>query len=1053
MATTPSDNDDLTPRNRPLGSYYPVFLIALVGVLASSICFGVMRNWEREQTQANTERRAGSLASFLQMTDTQAFTRRNLDATQSIRQMWHLTGDFTDDQFKQFAKFTEQGDLAKVSMEWITRDRGIDGKESFIVRHVEPTAARDLYGGIDLARDTCQVRAFGWATRTGLAAVTGHIPYENTPGAEVTFRMILPAYSPGEPPATPEERDARLRGFSSVLIRIPMEGLTSQFYRATGGLDIVLYEKARGKDSSATLSDPMAGVIPVKPGEITAGFVWDRVLDLAQRRWVLVSHPQEVFLEASRSRRPWIAFGGGLLITICLIIYLIRSVGRASRIETLVAERTAELSRANTQLESQMDERRRAEAALQKYYSSEMLITTISTNFINLAPDEIDGAIGEALRMIGEFDECDRSFIFLFSEDGQRLEFAHEWVAGDTESIRQQYRLLPTAGFDWWMGKLRRSEAIHLPNLGHLPEEAVAERMILSSAPMKSLVAVPMSYGGGLLGFLGFAMLREERSWPEENVRLLRIVGEIFANAMERKRSEEALRGSEEKYRSLLENIADGFYEVDLAGNYLFVNLAMARFLGKPAAELVGENYRETLDESNARHLFTVFHRVFSTGKEENFFTWRLIARDGSERMLEGSVTLVRDRDGAPTGFRGVARDVTERHHAHEEKAKLEERLQQSQKMEAVGRLAGGVAHDFNNLLAGILGYASMLKAEPSAGDRVLKAADVIEKAAERAAQLTRQLLGFARKGKHQNVPVNVHDTVQDVVTLLSRTIDKNIRITQSLKARTPFVLGDPGQIEQVILNLALNARDAMPDGGDLVFETGAVEISHAEAEALQDISAGRYMCMSVSDTGQGIPEEVRARIFEPFFTTKAQGKGTGMGLAMVYGIVNNHGGTIKVKTELGKGTKFTIYFPPGLAPQQIGSAFNGAAPTAPTAGKGRILIVDDEEVVREMASDMLTSMGYEVVTVRDGQEAVDYYQDHADKIDLALIDMVMPRLGGRDCFRALKGINPNVRAVLTTGYGRDGAAQEILNEGMRGFAHKPYGLRDLSEVIAEALR
>ena len=261
--------------------------------------------------------------------------------------------------------------------------------------------------------------------------------------------------------------------------------------------------------------------------------------------------------------------------------------------------------------------------------------------------------------------------------------------------------------------------------------------------------------------------------------------------------------------------------------------------------------------------------------------------------------------------------------------------------------------------------------------------------------------------------------------------------------------MGDPDQLQQVLLNLAVNARDAMPDGGDLIFETDNVEISGNGNNQSENAKRGRYIRITVADTGCGIASEIQDRVFDPFFTAKKQGEGTGMGLAMVYGIVQNHEGSIDLDSEEGRGTRLKVYLP-----LTVGSPAIAAAPEKiePIRGNGRILVVDDEEVVRRLIDDLLTDLGYEVVTVDDGVEAVEYYKKFSKEIDLAIIDMIMPRMGGHECFRAFKEIDPKVRAILITGYSRDGAAQEILDEGMLGFAQKPFQGGQLSEVVASAL-
>jgi CheY-like chemotaxis protein len=294
-----------------------------------------------------------------------------------------------------------------------------------------------------------------------------------------------------------------------------------------------------------------------------------------------------------------------------------------------------------------------------------------------------------------------------------------------------------------------------------------------------------------------------------------------------------------------------------------------------------------------------------------------------------------------------------------------------------------------------------------------------------------------------------MHATIRDVITLLSRTIDKRIVFQENFNTPRSRIVGDPSQLHQVILNLALNARDAMPDGGVITCST-RVASAEASDRRFTGISAHEYLVVSIADTGCGIAKDILGRIFEPFFTTKGPGKGTGMGLAMVYGIVHNHGGYLEVESEVGCGTTFHLYLP--LA---NGHATPVAAPPAsvPEPGRGRILVVDDEPLVRDVAGNMLVHLGYQILKAGDGEEAVEYYRAYQHEIVLVMIDMIMPRMNGRDCFRKLKQINPDVKAVLCTGYDRNLGVQEILDEGMHGFVQKPYDLAQLSNVVSQALQ
>ena len=512
----------------------------------------------------------------------------------------------------------------------------------------------------------------------------------------------------------------------------------------------------------------------------------------------------------------------------------------------------------------------------------------------------------------------------------------------------------------------------------------------------------------------------------------------------------EVLRNSEARKDAVLRTALDAVITMSHDGKITEFNPAAETMfgydrhevVGRPLAELIiPERFREAHAKGLARLVASGESKVMGRRIEIN-----ALRRDGSEFPVEIAITRI-PLVGAPT-FTGYIRDLTERRQAEEKLRESEERLRQSHKMEAIGTLAGGVAHDFNNILTAILGYAVLLKRGLDSRETAERAADVIEKAAQRGAALTRQLLGFARKGKNQTVPVDLAATIREVLELLSRTLDKNIRITQSEGSNRVFVSGDPAQLQQVILNLAVNARDAMPDGGELTFAVDAIRLEDEASCGIPGTKPGDHVRLSIKDTGCGIPEEVMARIFEPFFTTKERGKGTGMGLAMVYGIIENHGGGIRVDSRVGQGTTFEIYLPRGAeAPVEV-----GVAPEPGTRGTGRILVVDDEEAVREVTADLLKDLGYDVTTAVDGVEAVEYYTRHADEIDLVLVDLVMPKMGGRECFRALKALNPGVRAVLCTGYGFNIAAQELLDEGILDFISKPFEPGRLSSVVSRSL-
>ncbi len=373
-----------------------------------------------------------------------------------------------------------------------------------------------------------------------------------------------------------------------------------------------------------------------------------------------------------------------------------------------------------------------------------------------------------------------------------------------------------------------------------------------------------------------------------------------------------------------------------------------------------------------------------------------------------------------------------------------QQQLLQMAKMEAIGTLAGGVAHDFNNLLTPILALASEIRHVTAPEDEAHEAAELITQSARKAAQLNRQLLGFARKGKLQALPVDLRKLVEEVAGLLERTLERKVEIALGLSAMKAHVVGDPVQLQQIVLNLAVNARDAMPHGGTLRFTTRNQELPGAGPK---DLSPAWYLVLEVSDTGTGIPPEVQGRIFEPFFTTKPAGQGTGMGLAMVYGSVKNHGGAIEVESEVGKGSTFRVWLP---ATDGKASAKSGRH--AAYRGNGRLLVVDDEDLVRASAARLLKGMGYEVTTAGDGVEALTAWGASGPGFDLVLLDLGMPRMDGLTCLRKLKQQAPEARVLISTGYANDGAAQEALEAGACGCLHKPYEVAALADAVRKAL-
>jgi PAS domain S-box-containing protein len=516
---------------------------------------------------------------------------------------------------------------------------------------------------------------------------------------------------------------------------------------------------------------------------------------------------------------------------------------------------------------------------------------------------------------------------------------------------------------------------------------------------------------------------------------LVRIWG-TYRDITERRRAERKLAESEARFRGYVESAPDGIFVVDEQGRYVDVNEAACRITGYPREELLGTQLLTLVYPEDRRAAEEHFAAVVNTGRASG--EARIIQKDGTIRhwVLE-AVKLAENR------LLGFAKDVTE-------SKQMLDQLRHAEKMQAVGQLAGGIAHDFNNQLSGILGYADILREEAENNPVLAEYADNIMMAAKRAADLTSQLLAFSRKGKYLNTTVDMHRIVFEAANLLRRSIDKRIVIRQELRANPPTTLGDPTQLQNAVLNLALNARDAMPDGGRLTFATDTVELDRVQCEALSFTAPGRFLQVSVTDTGVGMTDETRARIFEPFFTTKAQGRGTGMGLAAVYGTVKSHGGAVTVESQPGCGSTFVLHLPlsaPGTAAEEAQEARD-----MPIDGGARILLVDDEEIVRGVAARMLENLGYTVTVCGDGAEAVALYRERWSNIDLVILDVVMPVMDGEEAFVAMREINPEVVVLVSSGYSIDGKAESIIARGARGFIQKPFRKGELSKKVHEML-
>ncbi len=515
----------------------------------------------------------------------------------------------------------------------------------------------------------------------------------------------------------------------------------------------------------------------------------------------------------------------------------------------------------------------------------------------------------------------------------------------------------------------------------------------------------------------------------------------FFRDITERKQAEAALRESEERYRDLVENAHDIIYSHDLEGNYTSMNKAGETITGYTVEEALRLSLAHTVAPEYLAEVREMLQRKLA-GERGTAYEMEIIAKDGRRITVEANTKLVY-QEGVAIGVQGIARDVSER-------KLLEDQLRQSQKMEAIGQLAGGVAHDFNNLLTAINGYSSLALQRMNGNDPIRGYLEEIKKAGDRAANLTRQLLAFGRKQILQPLALNLNDIVTDMNKLLRRLIGEDIILTAKLDPALKKIKADPGQIEQILVNLVVNARDAMPQGGNLTIETASVELHEEYASKHVGVLPGNYVMLAISDTGVGMNEETQARIFDPFFTTKEKEKGTGLGLSTVYGIVKQSGGNIWVYSEPGHGTTFKIYLPQLESPatQTEIEAKEEAAPR----GSETILLVEDEDIVRALARQILEQAGYNVLEARGGEEVVHLSAEHSGAIDLLLTDVVMPKASGKEIADLITSIRPNVRVLFMSGYTDEAIVHHgVLDSGVE-FIQKPFTPASLARKVREVL-
>jgi PAS domain S-box-containing protein len=564
----------------------------------------------------------------------------------------------------------------------------------------------------------------------------------------------------------------------------------------------------------------------------------------------------------------------------------------------------------------------------------------------------------------------------------------------------------------------------------------------LQQSGIKIIASIPLVRQGIFAGVLLIGG-RDVKKFGSRKIAVIQAFGNQISMALNNAYLFEQMKESERQYADLYENSPDMYHTINRDGILLSCNDTESRILGIPKERIIGNPLTALYPPERRKQVEGDLKNIFQQGKQLRESEEQVLRQDGQVIDVSVNTSLVYDSDGIPIVARMVLRDVTE-------KKKMEEKILQAQKIDSIGNLAGGIAHDFNNILTAILGSASIMRRKVDENNRLLKYVDLIETTARRGAAVTRQLLTFARKANPHVVRTEVNSIIDQTIKLFEVTTPRTIHIKVNLALEPLVVEADEGQVQQAILNLCLNARDAMPNGGIIVVTCSGVMIDSEQAKNITEDHPGSYVMISVADSGSGIPPTILSKIFEPFFTTKEQGKGTGLGLSVVYGVVKSHNGYINVNSELNSGTIFTIYLP------RITESKRGVdikeKPEIVVGGNEKILIIEDEISVGEIGADILQELGYAVTVVHNGREAIEYISADGNGIDLVILDMNMPRMGGRATFDQIKSTFPVMKILVCSGYSATMIDDGKFAQAIDGFIQKPYELDEFAFKIRSIL-
>lgn len=635
----------------------------------------------------------------------------------------------------------------------------------------------------------------------------------------------------------------------------------------------------------------------------------------------------------------------------------------------------------------------------------------------------LQSALNKATELLGT------SFGWIYLLDGGRLVLKSARGTSNNFIALPSNAAVPVAR---WLYQPRVERERLVDSLGRIDNE-------LKMLGIQFWASIPLKSADEFLGVLVVAG-REYDMFTAKQAELMETFGNQISVALNNAQLFDRVRRSEMLYSDLFENAPDIYFSVNRDHVITECNSTGARILGYEKNEIIGRKLESFFVPEQQAVLEETLIRMFVEGRGVKDLEEQMVRKDGKPIYVHVNSSLIFAEDGSTLHARVVARDISER-------KKMEAAILHAQKIDSIGNLAGGIAHDFNNILAAILGSASIMRRHMPENDEMAKYVEIIESAAHRGSSLTRQLLTFARKTENIVKPVDIHRLIDQTLILFERSVSKEIVVERRFAPESLNVNGDEGQIQQALLNVLLNARDAMPDGGRVTITTASTVADARTVSQFSSIKPGRFVSITITDTGIGMDEKMKSRIFEPWFTTKEFG--TGLGLSVVYGVVQSHGGFINLESEPGRGTSFTISLPSSDAPMR--AAVQRRRQRIPRGTEG-ILIIDDEVSVCEIAKDMLSNLGYSVMYVHDGKAGVELYRTRRASIDLVLMNMNMPLMGGKETFRQLKSLNPNLPILIVTGHGRAVVEEDSWGWTISGYLQKPFHLEDLAAKVRAVL-